>query len=136
MTVWYIVARGKNMKLEEGLYFETMPQIYPLYETLRNKILVAYPDAEIKVSKTQISFCYRYIFAMASKPYRRMKGWPKDYLLVSFGLAYQSMSPRIVQSVEAYPQRWTHHVIIEHCEAIDDELMQWIDEAYEYAMIK
>lgn len=124
------------MNFEETMYFENMPHLYSMYEVLRKKILELHPNIEIKVSKTQISFKNRYIFAMVSKPYRRMKGWPKEYLLVSFGLAYQRLDERIVQSVEPYPQRWTHHVLIEHSEDIDEQLLEWIDEAYEYAMIK
>lgn len=77
----------------------------------------------IKVTKTQISFRSRYVFAMASLPYRRMKDWPKEYLMLSFGLNYRKDSPRIVQAVEAYPNRWTHHVIVERTEYLDDELL-------------
>lgn len=90
---------------------------------------------KIKITKTQISFRNRYVFAMASLPWRRVKGWPEKYLLVSFGLAYKK-SPRIVQAVEAYPNRWTHHVIIQRRVEIDDELMDWLQEAYPFSMTK
>ena len=73
---------------------------------------------------------------MASLPWRKVKGWPEEYLLVSFGLAYEKKSPRIVQAVEAYPNRWTHHVLRTCPEQVDDELMDWIGEAYRFAMVK
>ena len=73
---------------------------------------------------------------MASLPWRKVKGWPEEYLLVSFGLAYKKKSPRIVQAVEAYPNRWTHHVLLTRPEQVDDELMDWIGEAYRFAMVK
>ena len=73
---------------------------------------------------------------MASLPSRKRKGWPEEFLLISFGLSYQKQSPRIVQSVEAYPNRFTHHVITEKAEDIDDELLGWIREAFEFSMIK
>lgn len=124
------------MSLEEMLFFEQMPQMLPIYIKLKEKLDAAYPDMTIKISKTQISFRNRYVFGMASLPWRRIKGWPKKYLMVSFGLSYQKVSPRIVQSVEAYPNRWTHHVLLQREEEVDDELMGWLDEAYQFSMVK
>ncbi len=124
------------MTTEELLFFEKMPRMLPLYEKLKRELEKAYPDMGLKVTKTQISFRSRYVFAMASLPYRRRKGWPKEYLLVSFGLQYKKESPRIAQSVEAYPNRWTHHVLVESEEDIDKELMDWIAEAYRFSMVK
>ena len=37
------------------------------------------------------------------------------------------------QVSEPYPGRWTHHLVIGSVEEIDDELMDWVREAYEYA---
>lgn len=124
------------MNSEELLFFDKMPDLLPVYETLREELKRAYPELEIEVSKTQISFRSRYIFAMASLPWRRVKGWPERYLLVSFGLSAQRLSPRIRQSVEAYPNRWTHHVPVERAEEIDGELLGWLDEAYRFARMK
>lgn len=124
------------MTTDELMFFQKMPQVLPLYETLKENLQNAYPDMSIKVTKTQISFRNRYVFAMASLPWRRVKGWPEAYLLVSFGLSCQKDSPRIAQAVEACPNRWTHHVIVERREEIDPELLGWIDEAYQFSMIK
>lgn len=124
------------MNTEELLYFDKMPEMLPVYEKLRENLLRSYPDMGIKVTKTQISFSSRYVFAMASLPWRKIKGWPEKYLLVSFGLPVKKESPRIAQSVEAYPNRWTHHVIVERENEIDKELMAWIQEAYQFSMIK
>lgn len=124
------------MNIDEIIFFDKMPQMLPLYEVLREKLLSSYPDMSIKVTRTQLSFRNRYVFAMASLPWRKVKGWPNEYLLVSFGLSYKKESPRIAQSVEAYPNRWTHHVIVERQEQMDEELMGWIDEAYCFAREK
>lgn len=124
------------MTSEELMYFEKMPQMLPVYELLKEKLETKYTDMSIKVTKTQISFRNRYIFAIASLPYRKIKGWPKEYLLISFGLSHCEESPRIAQSAEAYPNRWTHHVVVERPEDIDDELMGWIDEAYQFCLVK
>ncbi|MFR6217731.1 MAG: DUF5655 domain-containing protein [Enterocloster bolteae] len=39
-------------------------------------------------------------------------------------------------ATEPYPNRWTHHVIVQSADEIDDKLMGWIREAYEFALVK
>lgn len=39
-------------------------------------------------------------------------------------------------SVEAYPNRWTHHVLVEQESDIDQELLSWIAEADTFALNK
>lgn len=118
------------MSTDELLFWDRWPRLLPLYELLRECLMSAYPEMKIKVSKSQISFYNRHMFAMASPPVRRRKEWPKEFMMVSFGLSYQIDSPRIAMSVEAYPNRWTHHVIVESPEDIDGTLLGWIHEAY------
>lgn len=118
------------MTADELLFWDRWPQLVPLYAALRDRLSRAFPDMRIKVSKTQISFYNRHLFAMASPPVRRRKAWPKEFILVSFGLPYQAEAPRIAASTEAYPGRWTHHVIVENAEAIDGTLLNWLREAY------
>ena len=118
------------MTADELLFWDRQPQLLPLYELLRERLMSAYPEMKIKVSKSQISFYNRHMFAMASPPVRRRKTWPKEFMMVSFGLSYQIDSPRIAMSVEAYPNSWTHHVIVESPEDIDGTLLGWIHEAY------
>lgn len=121
---------------EELQFFDAMPQLRPIYIALREKLEETYPDMGLKITKTQISLRNRYVFGCVSLPTRRLKGWPKEYLLVSFGLNYRKQSPRIAQAVEAYPGRWTHHVPLTRAEEVDEELLSWLDEAYQFAMIK
>lgn len=121
---------------DERLYFDRMPEMLPLYRTLRDRLEEKYPDLEIRVNKTQISFRNRHVFAMTSLPWRKVKGWPERYLLVSFGLPYHKEAPRIAQAAEAYPRRWTHHVLVENETDLDGELMGWIDEAFQFSMVK
>ena len=124
------------MNEDEMMFFDKMPQMLPTYETLRNRIVEKYRDTQVKVSKTQISFKNKHIFAMVSLPLRRIKNAPKVYMFVSFGLSYRLDSSRIFQAVEPYPNRWTHHVLIEHSDDIDDQLIEWLDAAYQFSMLK
>lgn len=124
------------MSFDEIAFFNRMPRMLPLYAALREKLERAYPDMDVRVAKTQISFRNRHVFAMASLPWRKVKGWPEAYLLVSFGLPCRKESPRIAQAVEAYPNRWTHHVLVVTEDEIDDTLMSWLDEAFWFSAAK
>ena len=124
------------MTTDEIMLFDKWPNVLPLYAALREKLLSAYPEMTVKAAKTQIAFRNRHVFAMASPPWRRLRGVPEEYLLVSFGLSHQSDSPRVWQSVEAYPGRWTHHAIVAREQDLDGELLALIDEAYHFAMVK
>lgn len=124
------------MSFDEIAFFNRMPRMLPLYAALREKLERAYPDMDVRVAKTQISFRNRHVFAMASLPWRKVKGWPEAYLLVSFGLPCRKESPRIAQAVEAYPNRWTHHVLVVAEDEIDDTLMSWLNEAFWFSAAK
>lgn len=109
----------------------------PIYEYLEEQILQRIPDAQIKASKTQISFIMKHGFAFVSfNPCRKAAQRPPVWLTVTFGLGYRKESPRIDIAVEPYPNRWTHHVMIGSTDEIDDELMSWICEAAEFAQQK
>ena len=122
------------MSPEELLFFDAMPAMLPVYEVLREKLLSAYPDVGIRVTKTQISFKNRYIFAVVS--FQRVPGCPKEHLLVTFGLDYPKQDPRISVVTEASPNRWTHHVVVSQPEEIDGELLNWLSQAYQFCQIK
>ena len=121
---------------DELLFFNAHPGLLPLYEALRGKILAAQPDASVRISKTQISFRSRYIFAMVSLPVHRRKGWPEEYLLFSFALGRRLDFPRVAQAVEPYPNRWTHHVLLTEPGQLDGEWMGWVEEAWRFSMTK
>lgn len=62
-------------------------------------------------------------------PLRKKKERPEVYIVVTFGLGHQAISPRIDAASEPYPGRWTHHVLISEEKEIDEELMGWVKEA-------
>ena len=119
----------KAMTADELLFFDSKPGLVPIYDALRTALAERYPEVRIKVAKTQISFCNRHLFAMASLP--RRKG--ESHLLVSFGLGRRESSGRVMQAVEPYPGRWTHHVPVHSPAEVDPELLAWLEEAYQFA---
>ena len=52
------------------------------------------------------------------------------------GLAEPLVSDRIAAKTEPYPGRWTTHFVISEQSDIDDELLDWINQAYCFAQIK
>ena len=114
-------------------YFSGKPEELALYETVYAQLCRAFPEASVKVQKSQISFYGRHLFAAASLPLRRKKDWPRQCLLVSFGLGFRLDSPRIALSTEPYPRRWTHHVVVARPEEIDEELLGWLEAAWRFA---
>ncbi|MBU5627586.1 hypothetical protein KQI82_11760 [Oscillibacter sp. MSJ-2] len=114
------------------LFFAGKPEEMELYKALFQCMCDAFPDAGVRVQKSQISFYGRHLFAAASLPRRKEKG----ALLVTFGLSHRLDSQRIAVAVEPYPNRWTHHVLVSGREQIDRELMGWIDEAFVFSESK
>ena len=123
--------------VDELLFFDSHQDALILYQAFREAVLGKVPDARIEVKKTQISFFNRRMFAAVSfAPVRRAKDRPKSFLTITFGLPYRKESDRIDVAVEAYPNRWTHHVMIGSVEEVDEELLSWIVEAAEFAKNK
>lgn len=114
-------------------FFMGKPGELALYRAFTAKVLAALPETKIRVLKSQIAFSNKYNFAFASLPIHRRKGWPEHCLIISFGLSYRLDSPRIAVSVEPYPRRWTHHVLIVDERELDEELMGWVKEAYAFS---
>lgn len=118
------------------MMFDRLPAALPLYEAGEAKILAAFPDTRIKVTKTQVGFYNKYLYAALWPPMRRIKGRPGVYIVLTFGLGHRMEHSRVVESVEPYPNRWTHHVLIEKPEEFDELVMGWLRAAYAFSMHK
>lgn len=117
-------------------FFNGKPLELALYKTLFQRMEKVFPDASVRVQKSQISFYCRHLFGAVSLPVRRKKNWPEHCIVVTIGLAAQLESPRVAVAVEPYPGRWTHHVLISEEDQIDGELLGWLREAWKFAESK
>ena len=118
------------------LFFNKIPEILPLYKAIEDVICTEFENVRIKVQKTQISFYNKHLFACASLPNRKLKGWPDICLVFTLGLNRKLNNPRVACAVEPYPGRWTHHILIQSEAEVDAELIEWIREAYAFAIMK
>ena len=118
------------------MFFDGRPLELSLYQALFRQLEALFPDGSVRVQKSQISFYGRHLYGAASLPVRRRKDWPKMCLMVTVGLPYRLDSPRVVAASEPYPGRWTHHVLVTEADQIDEELMGWLREAWDFAESK
>ena len=117
-------------------FFDGKPAELALYETLFRHMEEVFPDASVKVQKSQISFYGRHLFGAVSLPVRRKKNWPEHCVVVTIGLSHPLESPRAAVSVEPYPGRWTNHVLVSEASQVDEELLEWLNEAWAFAESK
>ena len=118
-------------------FFSKDPAALPLYEAFEARVLAEIDNVAVKVQKTQITYTNPRVFAAVSfLPVRKKAQRPDHYITVTLGLNRREGSPRIDQASEPYPGRWTHHLVIGSAEEIDDELMAWVREAYDFAAAK
>lgn len=118
-------------------FFDQNPAALPLFEAFESRLVQTVGEYTMRVQKTQITFSNRHVFACVSfLKVRKAAQRPPVYLVITFGLPCRISSPRVDAAVEAYPGRWTHHVLITAQEEIDSELMTWIHEAYAFSLSK
>ena len=114
-------------------FFDGKPLELVLYEALFRRLEAEFPDASVRVQKSQISFYGRHLFSAASLPVRRKKSWPKHCIVLTVGLSRRLDSPRVAVATEPYPGRWTHHILISDKAQIDGELLDWLKEAWAFS---
>ena len=114
------------------MFFDGHMELLALYEALEARILSAWPDTQVVVRKTQISFYGARMFACVSflrpRPKRELPG---AYITLTLGFPCRKDSPRAAACCEARPGRWTHHIPL--FGPPDEEIMEWIREARDFA---
>ena len=124
----------EHLDMDEAFFFDAVPGAYAIYCAFKGAVLKAYPNAQIRVQKTQITFYNPRVFACASLLRARRKAeLPVPWLTVTLGLPYRLGSPRAAVCTEPYPGRWTTHIVVSLPEEIDGELLGWVEEAYRFA---
>ena len=99
-----------------------------LFEALRHAI-DALGTAELRVTKSQIAFRRRRAFAWAWMPGRYLRGKHAP-LVLTLSLQRRDASPRWKEIVEPAPGRFTHHLELYSPADVDDEVRDWLREAW------
>ena len=125
------------VKQDTMMFFDGHQEMYSIYESFEQTLLHQYPQTKIKVQKTQIAFSNRYIFACVSfmRPKKKSE-LSASYFVLTLGLSYPLESERVAIKTEPYPGRWTTHIVIHKMSDLDQELFDWVKQAYEFAACK
>lgn len=119
------------------LFFDQHQTICSLYKYFQEKLLARFPESRIRVQKSQISYYNRHIYACVSfLKVKRKVELPKDYFVLTLGLPAQLESDRVAAKTEPYPGRWTTHFVISNLSDLDEELFDWVEQAYQFAQTK
>lgn len=116
-------------------FFDGQPEEYSLACALLEGLLAALPETQVRVQKTQITLSGRHNFAALSLP-RRSRDRKAHRLTLTLGLSHRLDSPRVDIATEPYPGRWTHHLLLSSADELDEELLAWAREAYDFAQAK
>ena len=119
------------------LFFDRHQAVYPLYECFQKKLLARLPESRIKLQKSQISYYNRHLYACISfLKVKKKSELPDDYFVLTLGLPAPLASNRVAARTEPYPGRWTTHFVISSPSDLDEELFDWIEQAYQFAQEK
>ena len=111
-------------------FFDGHGAALPLFLRLLEMLALAFPDANMRVQKTQITFFCRRAFACVSfARVKRKADLPPGYMVVTFSHPGPLGSCRAACSAQVRPGRWTHHVVVSSPEELDGELLEWIRES-------
>ena len=99
-----------------------------VFERLRGLL----PDADVRVTRSQIAFRQRRAFAWLWRP-RRWLGRRAAEIVLSVGLPRRDVSPRWKEVVQPTPRLWMHHLELGSVDEVDDEVAGWLREAADHA---
>ena len=89
------------------------------------------------MQKSQISYYHRYLYACVSFLRLKKKAeLPEEFFVLTLGLPAPLESDRVAAKTEPYPGRWTTHFVISSPSDLDEELFDWIAQAYQFAQAK
>ena len=61
---------------------------------------------------------------------------PDSYFVLTLGLPAPLESDWVAAKTEPYPGRWTTHIVISSASDLDEELFDWIEQAYIFSQTK
>ena len=120
--------------LDTLLFFDAHHNALPICAALEEKLFARFPEAKKRVQKTQITYYHRHVFACVSfAQVRRKAELPETWLTLTLGLPYPLDSERVAVKTEAYPGRWTTHIVLGGRDDLDEELLAWLERAYDFS---
>lgn len=91
--------------------------------------LERWPDVEIVTQKSQVGLRDPRPFCALTLPGKHVKGHPTPGAMLSLFLPRPMESEWLILAVEAYPGRFTNHLVLPEPEDFDESLWAWTAEA-------
>ena len=127
----------RELDADALMFFDQHMDILPLYQAFEELLFDSFPVVNKRVQKTQITFFNRHVFACVSfARVKRKTELPMRFIVITLGLPAPLDSERVAVKTEPYPGRWTHHIVVNKPEELDEELLSWVREAYDFAAVK
>jgi hypothetical protein len=127
----------RELDADTLMFFDQHMDVLPLYQAFEELLIDSFPVVNKRVQKTQITFSNRHVFACVSfARVKRKAELPMRFIVITLGLPAPLDSERVAVKTEPYPGRWTHHIVVNKPEELDEELLSWVREAYDFAAVK
>ena len=127
----------RELDADALMFFDQHMDILPLYQAFEELLFDSFSVVNKRVQKTQITFSNRHVFACVSfARVKRKAELPMRFIVITLGLPAPLDSERVAVKTEPYPGRWTHHIVVNKPEELDEELLSWVREAYDFAAVK
>ncbi len=114
------------MTLDE--FFKGYDESRPLFDAIRN-MLASIGPTEMRISKSQIAFWRRKAVARVWIPGRYLKRTVAP-LVLTLGFDHRDASVRWKEIVEPAAGRFTHHLELNSIEDIDEQVRDWLQQAW------
>jgi len=112
-------------------FFDGQPQSRQLFNILQG-MAAALGPMTLRVTKSQVAFCRRKVFAWAWMPEKYLHR-PAAPLVLTLALRRRDTSLRWKEIVQPAPGRFTHHLELYSPQDIDGQVRSWLQEAWEEA---
>lgn len=120
------------MTLTTADFFRNQPISQQLFDALL-VLIGEIGQAELAVSKSQISFRRVKSFAYAWRPGQYLKGRRLAPLVLTLSFPQRDPSPRWKQVVEPVPGHFIHHLELYTTADLDEEVRAWLQSAWDLA---
>lgn len=118
-------------------FFEKQPATFPLYQLFAQELLARFPETNIRVQKTQITFFCRHVYACVSfLRVKKKSALPGPYFVVTLGLPYPLACERVAAQTQPYPGRWTVHFVVSSPKDLDEEFFEFVEQAYIFSQTR
>lgn len=118
-----VAARARQMLGDHPVALTVLERVVSIVER--------FGTVDIRVSKSQIALRRRHGFAYLWRPRQYLDKGAE--IVLSIALGRRDKSPRFKEVVHPSPRHWLHHLEIDDPEAVDDDVVGWLHEAFDRA---